>query len=103
MGTKATEALDVSFDELPNYLYARHSVYMDVDGLSFYITDANDKYWRAQDTSQFNAKGHYVDASELVPTLSEFLGLPFVNGESVKDAFSRSTFYASEKPQEATS
>lgn len=28
MGTKAAEALDVSFDELPNYLHAKHSVYL---------------------------------------------------------------------------
>jgi len=97
MGTKATEALVVSFDDLPNYLHARHSVYMDIDGSSFYITDANDKYWRAQDTTQFNEKDHYVDASELVPTLSEFLGLPFINGESIEEVFDRATFYASEK------
>ena len=97
MGTKATEALVVSFDDLPNYLHACHSVYMDVDGQSFYITDANDKYWRAQDTSRLNEKGHYVDVSDLVPTLSEFFGLPFVEGECVEDVFDRATFYASEK------
>jgi len=97
MGKKATEALDVSVDDLPVYLHARHSIYMDVDGMSFYITDANDRYWRAQDTSKFNEKGHYVDASELIPTLSEFLRLPFVNGESIVVAFDRAIFYASEK------
>ncbi len=99
MGTKATEALDVSFDELPNYLHARHSVYMEVDGKVFYITDVNDKYWRAQDTDLFNEKGHYVDASELVPTLSEFIGLPFVDGECLEEVFNRATFYASEKEE----
>ncbi|MCL1799307.1 MAG: CDP-alcohol phosphatidyltransferase [Eggerthellaceae bacterium] len=99
MGTKSTEALDVSFDELPHYLHARHSVYMDVDDSSFYITDANDRYWRAQDTLMFNEKGHYTDASELVPTLSEFLGLPFVDGERIEEVFDRATFYASEKSE----
>ncbi|MDR0515327.1 MAG: CDP-alcohol phosphatidyltransferase [Coriobacteriaceae bacterium] len=99
MGTKASEALDVSFDELPNYLHARHSVYMEVDGKTYYITDVNAQYWRAQDTGTLNEKGHYVDASELVPTLSEFLGLPFVNGERIEEVFDRATFYASEKQE----
>ncbi|MGI6105513.1 MAG: CDP-alcohol phosphatidyltransferase [Raoultibacter sp.] len=99
MGVKATEALDLTLDELPNYLYACHSVYMDVDGESYYITDVNEKYWRAQDTRTLNDKGHYVDASELVPTLSEFLGLPFVSGETLEQAFERAVFYASEKAE----
>lgn len=99
MGTKATEALDVSLDDLPNYLHARHSVYMDVNGKSYYITDVNDMYWRAQDTTTFNEKGHYVDASELVPTLSEFFGLPFVDGKNIEEVFDSATFYASEKPE----
>ena len=43
----------------------------------------NDRYWRAQDTAKLNEKGHYVDASELVPTVSEFLTLPFIDGKSV--------------------
>lgn len=97
MGTKAAEALDVSLDELPTYLHAKHSVYMEVDGATYYLTDVNDRYWRAQDTAQFNEKGHYVDASELVPTVSEFMSLPFANGESITDMFDRATFYASEK------
>ena len=82
MGVKSAEALDVSFDELPNYLHAKHSVYMEVGGATYYLTDVNDRYWRAQDTAQFNDKGHYVDASELVPTVSEFMTLPFVDGKS---------------------
>jgi len=97
LGRKATEALVMSFEELTNYLYAHHSVYLEVDGLSFYITDVNDNYWRAQDTSKLNEKGHYVDASDLVPTLTEFLGLPFVNGERLEEVFDRAVFYASEK------
>lgn len=97
MGTKAVEELDVSFDELKNYLHAHHSMYMEVGGASYYLTDVNDRYWRAQDTTQFNEKGHYVDASELVPTLSEFLELPFMDGESIKDVSDKAVFYASIK------
>ncbi len=98
MGIKASTALDISYDDLPMYLHANHSVYMDVDGASYYLTDVNDRYWRVQDTSQINEKGHYVDCSPLVPTVSEFLELP-INGidRSVKDLFESATFYASEK------
>lgn len=97
MGTKATEALDVSLDELPNYLHARHSVYMDVGEKCYYLTDVNDQYWRAQDTHCHNDKGHYVDVSELVPTLSEFMDLPFIEGKSITQVFDDATFYASDK------
>lgn len=97
MGTKATEALDISFEELTPYLHTNHSVYMDVNGATYYLTDVNDRYWRAQDTTQLNEKGHYVDASELVPTISEFLTLPFVGDASITDVFDDAVFYASEK------
>lgn len=99
MGTKAAEALDVSFEELPTYLHANHSVYMDVDSETYYLTDVNDRYWRVQRTDELNEKGHYVDASELVPTISEFLELPFKDGEAIKDVFDRATFFASEKTE----
>ena len=99
MGMKAAEALEISYDELPTYLHANHSVYMEVDGATYYLTDVNDRYWRVQDTTQFNDKGHYVDCSELVPTISEFLELPFLDGTSVKDLFDGATFFASEKPE----
>ncbi|MEA5018840.1 MAG: CDP-alcohol phosphatidyltransferase [Gordonibacter sp.] len=97
MGTKAAEPLDVSFDELPNYLHAKHSVYMEVGSKTYYLTDVNDRYWRAQDTARLNEKGHYLDASELVSTVSEFMTLPFVNGKSITEVFDEATFYASEK------
>jgi len=97
MGIKAEEAMDISFDELQNYLHANHSIYMVVDGAAYYLTDANDRFYRAQRTDVLNDKGHYVDCSELVPTLSEFITLPFLNGQSIKDVFSRSKFYASVK------
>lgn len=98
MGAKAEEKLEISLDELKTYLHANHSVYMDVDGASYYLTDVNDRYWRVQDTSKFNEKGHYVDCSELVPTLSEFLDLPFGEaGKSVNQLFEDATLYASIK------
>lgn len=99
MGTKAAEALEISFDELPTYLHRYHSVYMDVDGETFYLTDVNDRYWRVQRTDQLNEKGHYVDCSELVPLISEFLTLPFKDGQSIEQVFDRATLYASEKPE----
>ena len=99
MGTKAAEAFDVSYDGLSTYLHANHSVYMEVDGATYYLTDVNDRYWRVQDTSQLNEKGHYVDCSELVPTVSEFLELPFAEGKSIKDVFDQAVFYASEKAE----
>ena len=95
MGTKAVDALEISFEDMPMYLRAKHSVYMDVNGASYYLTDVNDRYWRAQDTSQKNEKGHYVDCSPLVPTIAEFLDLPFHEGKSIRDLAAEATFYAS--------
>ena len=100
MGMKAEEKLDISIDDLRTYLHANHSVYMDVDGASYYLTDVNDRYWRVQDTSKLNEKDHYVDCSELVPTLSEFLDLPFgEEGKSINQLFEKADFYASVKPE----
>ena len=100
MGVKAAEKLEIAHDELKTYLHAHHSVYMDVNGSSYYLTDANDRYWRVQDTSIFNHKNHYVDCSELVPTLSEFLDLPFGEDQkSINQLFDEAEFYASEKPE----
>lgn len=97
MGTKADDELEIAFDELKNYLHAHHSVYMEVGDSTFYLTDVNDRYWRAQDTTQFNEKGHYVDCSELVPTISEFLALPFIEDKAIGDVFEEAQFYASVK------
>lgn len=87
----------MTLEDLKPYLHAHHSVSMDVDGETYCITDVNDQYWRVQRNDELNEKGHYVDASELVPTLSEFLDLPFKDGESISVMFDRATFYASEK------
>ena len=100
MGVKAEEKLEITADELKTYLHANHSVYMDVAGASYYLTDANDRYWRVQDTSKLNEKSHYVDCSELVPTLSEFLDLPFgEEGKSINQLFGEAEFFASYKPE----
>ena len=97
MGKKAVEPIELFGDELVNYLRVNHSVYMDVEDKSYYLTDVNDHYWRAQATDQFNDKGHYVDISEPVPTLSEFLADPAIDGKSVSELAPTATFYASEK------
>jgi hypothetical protein len=98
MGAKAEEKLEISSEDLKSYLLAKHSVYMDVAGAQYYLTDVNDSYWRVQDTSQLNDKGHYVDCSDLVATLSEFLDLPFgEEKKSVNELFGDATFYASVK------
>ena len=100
MGQKSEEKLDISIDDFKNYLHANHSVYMDVNGASYYLTDVNDRYWRVQDTSKLNEKNHYVDCSELVPTISEFLDLPFgEEGKSVNQLFDKAVFYASIKTE----
>lgn len=97
MGVKAEESLDITFEELQPYLHANHSVYMDLDGKTYYLTDVNDRYWRVQDTDELNEKGHYVDCSPLVPTISEFLDLPFSQGKSIADVFEEAVFYPSVK------
>ena len=100
MGMKAEEKLEIAADDLRTYLHANHSIYMDVNGASYYLTDANDRYWRVQDTSKMNEKNHYTDCSELVPTLSEFLSLPFgEDNKSIMDLFEEADFYASVKPE----
>lgn len=97
MGKRANEALDLDYDGLVEYLHSNHSVYMKVGSAMYYLTDANFQAWRAQDTSKRNHKNHYVDCSDLVPTLDEFLAIPFVNGSKIKDIFPSATFYASVK------
>ncbi len=97
MGKKATEALDVNYEDLAEYLHVNHSVYMQVGSAVYYLTDVNHEAWRAQDTNRRNDKGHFVDCSELVDTVDEFLALPFVNGRTIRDVFDDATFYASVK------
>ena len=97
MGKRASEALDINYDQLADYLHSHHSVYMKIDSKVYYLTDVNYEAWRAQDTSKRNEKGHYIDCSDLVDTVDEFLALPFVGGKTIKDVFDGATFYASIK------
>ena len=97
MGKRASEALDINYAQLADYLHSHHSVYMKIDSKVYYLTDVNYEAWRAQDTSQRNEKGHYIDCSDLVNTVDEFLALPFVGGKTIKDVFDGATFYASIK------
>ncbi|MEG0071767.1 MAG: CDP-alcohol phosphatidyltransferase [Raoultibacter sp.] len=97
MGKQADEALAIDYNMLPEYLYANHSAYMQVGTKTYYLTDVNDSYWRAQDTNVLNEKDHFVDASDLVSTVSEFVKLPFVDGKTIEEVFDRATFYASVK------
>lgn len=97
MGKKSDEVLDINYDQLADYLHTHHSVYMKVDNDVYYLTDANYEAWRAQNTSLRNAKNHFVDCSELVATVDEFLMLGFINGKTIKDVFSSATFYPSLK------
>ena len=99
MGKKASEVLDINFEELADYLHEHHSIYMQVDSNVYYLTDVNYEAWRAQDTSRRNSKNHFVDCSELVQTLDEFLTLPFIQGKTIKDVFSNAKFFASIKGQ----
>ena len=61
----------------------------------YYLTDANENYWRVQDTSLRNHKNHFVDCSEIVPTVGEFMSLRFLNGWAIRDICDQATFYAS--------
>ena len=97
MGMKSDEALDLKFDDLADYLGAKHSVYMEYAGALYYLTDVNEHYWRVQSTTEFNEKGHYTDISELVNSVNEFINLPFIDGKSIADVFDDAKFYASVK------
>jgi hypothetical protein len=98
MGKKGEEALDISYDDLATYLRTEHSVYMQVGGGDYYyLTDVNEHNWRAQDAGRLNEKGHYEDCSELVPTVNEFLALPFVDGKTIEQVFDQAVFFPSVK------
>jgi hypothetical protein len=99
MGMKASDPIDLKGDALESYLRMNHSIYMDLAGASYYLTDVNDHYWRVQDTAQLNEKGHYVDISEPVATVSEFMRTPAFNGKSLAEVQDEATFYPSEKAE----
>lgn len=99
MGRQSDEALELAgVDELATYLMGAHSAFMQCGDQTYYLTDANDIYWRAQDTNRLNEKDHFIDCSELVASVRDFIDLPFVDGErSIRDVFAESTFYPSVK------
>lgn len=100
MGRKAQEPIDIAIEDLPMYLRTNHSVFMDVAGKSYYLTDVNDHFWRVQDTAELNDKGHFVDVSEPVDTVDSFLAMPVIDGKTVVELHPEATFFASEKPAE---
>ena len=97
MGKKACEAQKLTLQELQDHLHANHSIYMDVDGREYYLTDVNFQAWRAQDTSHLNDKNHFTDCSDLVPTVDEFMVVKFHDGKSISELIDEAVFYASEK------
>lgn len=100
MGLKAADPIDLAGDQLESYLRTNHSVYMELDGKTYYLTDVNDHYWRVQDTESLNDKGHYVDMSEPVPTVSDFMTSPAFDGRTLEEVSEQATFFASVKPGE---
>ncbi len=99
MGQKAQNPIDITVEDLPTYLRANHSVFMDLNGKTYYLTDVNDHFWRVQDTENLNDKGHFTDLSEPVDTVNAFLESPAIDGKTIIELFGEATFYASEKPE----
>jgi hypothetical protein len=99
MGQKAQESIDIVAEDLPMYLRANHAVFMDLGEASYYLTDVNDHFWRVQDAAQLNDKGHFVDVSEPVDSVEEFLSVPSIDGKSILEVLPAATLYASEKPE----
>ena len=60
MGRQSDEALKLAdIDELIHYLMQNHSAYMQWSEVTYYLTDANDIYWRAQNTNVVKRKGPF--------------------------------------------
>lgn len=96
MGKKASEPVDIAGAEaLEDYLHCNHAVYMRYDDKFYYLTDVGENYWRAQDTSRRNRKNHFIDCSAIVPTVGEFMALPFLSGRTLRDVCKEATFYPS--------
>ena len=94
MGVKAREPIKLSFEELIETLRAKTRIFMEVDGATYYLTHTDD-YWRAQDCSKLNEKGHFTDCSELVSTADELVNLKWLDGRSVYDVFEDAVFFDS--------
>ena len=95
MGLKADTPLTLQAGDLEDYMRVHHALFMKFNGKVYYLTDVNDTYWRAQATYTLNDKGHFTDCSDLVPLLSDFLALPWIDGKTVMDVFDESEFFES--------
>ena len=51
MGKKSSEVLQISYEDLVEYLHSNQSVYTQVGHQVYYLTDVKFEAWRAQDTS----------------------------------------------------
>lgn len=106
MGRQSDEVLEVAdVEELITYLMGAHCAYLQYETQTYYLTDANDIYWRAQDTNVLNEKTHFTDCSELVASVREFVDLPFIESsdgskKSIRQAFDKVTIYPSIKVED---
>ena len=94
MGVMAEDTVEISPDELDNYLRSNTRVFAKVGEGTYYVTHT-DGYWRVQDCGKLNEKGHFTDCSELVPTVNELLHLRCIDGKSLYDLAEEAEFYAS--------
>lgn len=95
MGKKATDPIKLNLEQLKDHLHHEHSIYMDLDGKEYYLTDVNFQAWRAQDVNELNDKGHYTDCSDLVPSVDEFTVVDFHDGKNLTEVVEEATFYES--------
>ena len=94
MGVMAEETLEIGPDTLESYLRSNTRVFAKVGENTYYVTHT-DGYWRVQDCSKLNEKQHFTDCSDLVPTVTEVLHLPCIDGKSLADVADEAEFYAS--------
>lgn len=84
MGVMAEKPLKIDEDSLESYLRSNTRVFIKVKGGVYYVTHT-DGYWRIQDCSKLNEKGHFTDCSELCSTLNELLHLHCINGMTLQE------------------
>lgn len=94
MGFKTGNIVDVDFEGFLKYLRAKTRVFIAVNGHEYHITHT-DGYWRIQDCSVLNEKGHFSDCSELVNTVCEVVELPWIEGHSLHDLYHDAVVYES--------
>lgn len=94
MGVMAQEKLEIGPEGLEGYLRSATRVFAKVGEDTFYVTHT-DGYWRVQDCSKLNEKGHFTDCSELVPTVDEVLNLPALGGKTLLEVAETAEFFES--------